>query len=139
MRISGISKTHVSRLCAEMDDPADPGWPYLWIDATYAKVCKNGRIVSVAVIVAVGVNSDGRREMLGRTAARRTVTFWTAFLRNLARVNGRGRQVLNAIWPTMFSISAFTLSEPLDPVTPAGPATRGRFPASHCRLLIASV
>lgn len=40
-------------------------WPYLWIDATYGKVRQNGRIVSAAVIVAVGVNSDGRRELLG--------------------------------------------------------------------------
>src|SRR6202035_4332303 len=40
-------------------------WPYLWLDATYVKVRATGRIVSVAVIVAVAVNSDGRREVLG--------------------------------------------------------------------------
>ncbi|GLR97498.1 transposase-like protein [Bradyrhizobium liaoningense] len=45
--------------------PIEGDWPYLWIDATYVKVRQNGRIVSVAVIVAVGVNSDGRREVLG--------------------------------------------------------------------------
>jgi transposase-like protein len=39
--------------------------PYLWIDATYLQVCQNGRLVSVAVIVAAGVNADGRREVLG--------------------------------------------------------------------------
>ena len=73
MGMSGISKSQVSRLCAEIDDkvkaflnrPIEGDWPYLWIDATYLKVRQNGRIVSVAVIIAVGVNSDGRREVLG--------------------------------------------------------------------------
>src|SRR5438552_9470230 len=73
MGMSGISKSQVSRLCCEIDDkvkaflarPIEGDWPYLWIDATYVKVRQNGRIVSVAVIVAVGVNSDGRREVFG--------------------------------------------------------------------------
>ena len=72
MGMSGISKSQVSRLCAEIDDkvkafltrPIEGDWPYLWIDATYLKVRQNGRVVSVAVIVAVGVNGDGRREVL---------------------------------------------------------------------------
>ena len=72
-RRSGISKSQVSRLCPEIDEkvkaflsrPIEGDWPYLWIDATDMKVRQNGRIVSVAVIVAVGVNSDGRREVLG--------------------------------------------------------------------------
>jgi transposase-like protein len=71
--MSGVSKSQVSRLCAEIDErvtaflerPLEGDWPYLWIDATYLKVRQNGRIVSVAVIVAVGVNTDGRREVLG--------------------------------------------------------------------------
>jgi putative transposase len=50
--------------------PIDGDWPYLWIDATYVKVRQNGRIVSVAVIVAVGVNGEGRREVLAWTSAR---------------------------------------------------------------------
>ena len=73
MGMSGISKSQVSRLCAEIDEkvkaflsrPIEGDWPYQWIGATYMKVRQNGRIVSVAVIVAVGVNSDGRREVLG--------------------------------------------------------------------------
>jgi putative transposase len=67
--------------------PPDEGdWPYLWIDATYMKVRQNGRIVSVAVIVAVGVNGDGRREVLGMDIGpSEAETFWTAFLRKLAR------------------------------------------------------
>jgi transposase-like protein len=70
---TGISKSQVSRLCQEIDErvnafldrPIEGEWPYLWIDATYVKVRQNHRIVSVAVIVAVGVNTDGRREVLG--------------------------------------------------------------------------
>jgi putative transposase len=67
--MSGISKSQVSRLCEEIDErvnafldrPIEGDWPYLWIDATYVKVRQNGRIISVAVIVAVGVNGEGRR------------------------------------------------------------------------------
>src|SRR5213082_4000018 len=67
--MSGISKSQVSRLCEEIDGkvkaflerPIEGDWPYLWIDATYLKVRRGGRIVSVAVIIAVGVNSAGRR------------------------------------------------------------------------------
>src|SRR5271165_3913044 len=73
MGMEGISKSQVSRLCAEIDErvgaflnrPIEGDWPYLWIDATYVKVRASGRIVSVAVILAVGVNTDGRREVLG--------------------------------------------------------------------------
>ena len=99
MGMSGISKSQVSRLCAEIDDkvkaflarPIEGDWPYLWIDATYVKVRQNGRIVSVAVIVAVGVNSDGRREVLGMDIGpSEAETFWTAFLRKLARRGLRG-------------------------------------------------
>jgi putative transposase len=97
--MSGISKSQVSRLCAEIDDkiatflnrPLEGEWPYLWLDATYVKVRQNGRIVSVAVIVAVGVNGDGRREVLGMTiGASEAETFWTEFLRKLARRGLRG-------------------------------------------------
>ena len=90
MGMTGISKSQVSRLCTEIDDkiaaflnrPLEGDWPYLWLDATYLKVRVTGRVVSVAVIVAVAVNSDGRREVLGLTVgASEAETFWTAFLR----------------------------------------------------------
>lgn len=69
----------------------DGDWPYLWIDATYVKVRQNGRIVSVAVIIAVGVNTDGRREVLGMSiGASEAETFWTDFLRQPARRGLRG-------------------------------------------------
>lgn len=96
---TGVSKSQVSRLCQEIDErvgafldrPIEGEWPYLWIDATYVKVRQDGRIVSVAVIVAVGVNSDGRREVLGMDVGpSEAETFWTAFLRKLARRGLRG-------------------------------------------------
>jgi transposase-like protein len=99
MGMTGISKSQVSRLVAEIDDkveaflnrPLEGDWPYLWLDATYVKARKNGRIVSVAVIIAVGVNSDGRREVLGMAiGASEAETFWTDFLRSLARRGLRG-------------------------------------------------
>jgi putative transposase len=99
MGMSGISKSQVSRLCQEIDEkvkaflgrPLEGDWPYLWIDATYLKVRQSGRIVSVAVIVAVGVNSDGRREVLGMDIGpSEAETFWTEFLRKLARRGLRG-------------------------------------------------
>jgi transposase-like protein len=99
MGMSGISKSQVSRLCEEIDDrvkaflarPIEGDWPYLWIDATYVKVRQSGRIVSVALIVAVAVNSDGRREVLGMDIGpSEAETFWTEFLRKLARRGLRG-------------------------------------------------
>ncbi len=97
--MSGISKSQVSRLCEEIDGrvktflsrPLEGEWPYLWIDATYVKVRENGRIVPVAVIIAVGVNSQGRREVLGMDiGSSEAETFWTAFLRKLAKRGLRG-------------------------------------------------
>jgi transposase-like protein len=61
-------------------------WPYLWLDATYLKVRQDGRIVSVAAVIAIGVNGDGRREVLGLDiGASEAETFWVEFLRKLRR------------------------------------------------------
>jgi len=99
MGMSGISKSQVSRLCEEIDGkvkaflerPIEGDWPYLWIDATYVKVRQAGRIVPVAVIIAVAVNGDGRREVLGMDIGpSEAETFWTAFLRKLTRRGLRG-------------------------------------------------
>jgi len=93
MGMTGISKSQVSRLCAEIDErvqaflnrPLEGEWPYLWIDATYLKVRRGGRIVSVAAIVAVAVNTDGRREVLGiDVMPSEAESFWSEFLRSLA-------------------------------------------------------
>ena len=99
MGMTGISQSQVSRLCSEIDGkiatfldrPLEGDWPYIWLDATYVKARRDGRIVSVAVIVAVGVNSDGRREMLGLAiGTSEAEVFWTDFLRKLARRGLRG-------------------------------------------------
>jgi transposase-like protein len=99
MGMTGISKSQVSRLCEEIDGkveaflnrPLEGDWPYLWLDATYVKVREQGRIVSAAVIVAVAVNGDGRREVLGISiGVSEAETFWTEFLRSLARRGLRG-------------------------------------------------
>jgi putative transposase len=99
MGMDGISKSQVSRLCGEIDEkvqgflhrPLEGDWPYLWIDATYIKVRQNNHIVSVAAIIAVGVNSDGRREVLGLDiGASEAEPFWTEFLRMLTRRGLRG-------------------------------------------------
>ncbi len=97
--MNGVSKSEVSRLCAELDErvhaflerPIEGDWPYLWIDATYVKTREAGRIVSVAVIVAVGVNTDGQRQVLGmKVGASEAEPFWTEFLRSLMRRGLRG-------------------------------------------------
>ena len=93
MGMDGISKSQVSRLCGEIDErvnaflarPIEGDWPYLWLDATYVKVRRDHHIVSVAVIVAVGVNTDGRREVLGMTTGHSEAEpFWVEFLRSVA-------------------------------------------------------
>jgi putative transposase len=97
--MSGVSKSQVSRLCGELDErvgaflnrPIEGDWPYLWIDATYVKTREAGRIVSVAVIVAVAVNTNGQREVLGLQAGpSEAEPFWTNFLRSLTRRGLRG-------------------------------------------------
>ena len=99
MGMEGVSKSQVSRLCGEIDErvnafltrPIEGDWPYVWLDATYIKVRRDHRIVSAAVIVAVGVNSDGRREVLGITTGHSEAEpFWVEFLRSLARRGLRG-------------------------------------------------
>jgi transposase-like protein len=100
---SGVSKSEVSRLCAELDKrveafrPIEGAWPDLWIDATDLKVREAGRIVSTAVIIAVAVNTDGRREVLGlATGPSEAEPFWKAFLRSLADRGLRGVKLVIA-------------------------------------------
>jgi len=99
MGMTGISKSQVSRLCGDIDErvgaflnrPLEGDWPYLWIDATYVKVRQAGRIVSVAVIIAVGVTTDGIREVLGvAVGPSEAEPFWSDFLRSLTRRGLRG-------------------------------------------------
>jgi putative transposase len=79
MGMSSVSKSQVSRLCEEIDERVqvflnrsiEGDWPYLWIDPTYVKTRQAGRAVSVAVIIAVAVNTDGVRESLAWPPDRR--------------------------------------------------------------------
>ena len=97
---TGISKSEVSRICADLDeqvagfadrDLSETAFPYVLLDATYCKArvggARNGkgsRVVSQAVVVATGVTSDGRREVLGFAVGdSEDGAFWTAFLRSL--------------------------------------------------------
>ncbi len=123
MGMSGISKSQVSRLCTEIDErvhafldrPLEGDWPYLWIDATYVKSREAGRIVSKAVIIAVAVNTEGVRQLLGMAVGpSEAEPLWRPFLRSLTRRGLRGvklvisdaheglkaavAKVLNATW-----------------------------------------
>src|SRR3954447_25345242 len=99
MGLSGINKSQVSKLCKDIDDrvrafldrPLAGEWPYLWLDATYLKQREGGRIVSVAAIIAVAANTEGKREIVGLyIGPSEAETFWSAFLKSLARRGLRG-------------------------------------------------
>src|ERR671933_883097 len=123
MGLAGLDKSRVSRLCKEIDErvnafldrPLEGEWPYLWLDATYLKVREGGRIVSVAAIIAVAVDSEGRREIVGlHLGPSEAETFWATFLRSLVKRGLKGvklvisdaheglkaaiRRVLGATW-----------------------------------------
>jgi transposase-like protein len=123
MGLSGISKSTVPKLCKDIDErvnaflarPLEGEWPYLWLDATYLKVREGGRIVSVAAIIAVAVDTEGRREIVGlHLGPSEAETFWATFLRSLVRRGLKGvklvvsdaheglkaaiRRVLGATW-----------------------------------------
>ena len=103
--MTGISKSQVSRLCVEIDErvdafldrPLEGEWPCLWLDATYIKMRRSGRIVSVAAIVAVAVNTDGRREVPGiAIQPSEAEVFRDEFLRSLADRGPRGVKLIMA-------------------------------------------
>ena len=90
--MNGISKSQVSRLCQELDTEVERfrsrrlegAYPYVWLDATYMKVRENGRVVSQAVVIAIGVRATGEREILGLDVGpSEDGAFWMAFLRGL--------------------------------------------------------
>jgi putative transposase len=90
--LAGISKSQVSRLCAELDREVERfrarrlagPYPYLWLDATFVKVRDGGRVVSMAVVIAVGVRATGEREVLGLDVGPgEDGAFWHQFLRGL--------------------------------------------------------
>src|SRR3954447_2820487 len=103
MGMSGISKSSVSKLCKDIDErvnafltrPLSGAWSYLWLDATYLKVHEGDRIVSVAAIVAVAVDTEGRREIVGlHIGPSEAEVFWTDFLRSLVKRGLSGVQLV---------------------------------------------
>ena len=99
MGLGGIGKSTVSKLCKEIDErvnafldrPLEGEWPYLWLDATYLKVREGGRIIAVAAIIAVAVDTEGRREIVGlHIGPSEAEPFWSGFLKGLLRRGLRG-------------------------------------------------
>ncbi len=97
--LDGMSKSEVSRICSELDAevtafrnrPLTGEHPYVWLDATYHKVRQDGRVQSMATVVAIGVTSNGERQVLGVDAGpSEDVSFWTGFIRDLVRRGLRG-------------------------------------------------
>lgn len=111
MGTTGISKPQASRLCAGIDGrvnaflerPLEGDWPYLWIDATYLEQREGGvdrlrrSTVSVAAIIAVAVDTDGRREIIGLgLGSSKAEAFWSTFLKGLVRRGLKGVRLV--IW-----------------------------------------
>lgn len=103
--LEGISKSQVSRLCADLDGeverfrnrPLVGAYPYLWLDATFVKGRANGRVVSQAVVIAVGVSASGVREVLGvDVGPSEDGTFWLTFLRSLVARGLTGVQLVTS-------------------------------------------
>lgn len=101
--LDGMSKSEVSRICAELDVEVtafrtrglEGEHPYVWLDATYHKVRQDGRVQSMATVVAVGVTATGERQILGVDAGpSEDKPFWTAFLRSLVKRGLRGVQLV---------------------------------------------
>src|SRR5919107_235848 len=99
MGLTGISKSQVSKLCKDIDErvhafldrPLEGEWPYLWLDATYLRQREGGRVVSVAAIIAVAANTEGKREIVGlHIGPSEAETFWSGFLKSLVRRGLKG-------------------------------------------------
>src|SRR5919205_2426292 len=103
--LDGISKSQVSHLCQELAAEVERfrtrklegSYPYLWVDATFLKVREGGRVVSMAVVIAVAVNSEGQREVLGvDVGPSEDGAFWLAFLRGLVARGLRGVKLVTS-------------------------------------------
>src|SRR5215472_14747064 len=103
--LKGISKDQVSRICKELDAqvhafrtrPLDDEYPYLMLDATFEKVRENGRVISMAVLIAVGVKRTGEREVVGMDVGpAEDLEFWRAFLRQLVSRGLRGVRLVTS-------------------------------------------
>ncbi len=101
--MTGISKSQVSRLCSELDTEVqrfrdrrlEGAYPYVWLDATFVKARQDGRVVSQAMVIAIGVRTSGEREVLGfDVGASEDGAFWLSFLRSLVARGLHGVQLV---------------------------------------------
>lgn len=99
MGMSGISKSEVSRMTAELDQmvsafrerPLQKRYPYVWLDGTYHRVRTNGQVINQALILAIGVSEEGKREVLGLSLGpTEDEETWKEFLRSLVARGLRG-------------------------------------------------
>ena len=90
--LQGVSKSQVSRLCQALDQEVERfrtrrltgPYPYVWLDATFVKARQDGRVVAMAVVIAIAVTATGEREVLGLDVGPSADgAFWLAFLRGL--------------------------------------------------------
>lgn len=102
---TGVSRSEVSRLVSEIDErvnaflgrPLEGHYKHVWPDATYLKVRENHRVPSKAVVIAIGLNSEGKREVLGMDVGyAETEEFWTSFLRSLTDRGLRGVELVTS-------------------------------------------
>lgn len=105
MGLTKIDKSEVSRICKGLDEmvqefrnrPLEGHYPYVWLEATYLKVRQNHRIVSQAMVITIGVNEHGERELLGFwLGASETDAFWLEFLRSLVQRGLKGVQLVTS-------------------------------------------
>jgi len=103
--LDGISRSQVSRLCEELDSEVERfrqrklegAYPFVWLDATFVKVRHEHRVVSMAIVIAIGVNADGQREVLGLDVGpSEDGAFWHAFLRSLVARGLSGVQLVTS-------------------------------------------
>jgi transposase-like protein len=101
--MEGISRSQVSRICEALDEEIGRfrtrslagEYPYVWLDATFLKVRDNGRVVSMAVVVAIGVRQTGEREVLSwEIGPSEDGAFWLRFLRGLVARGLRGAKLV---------------------------------------------
>jgi transposase-like protein len=101
--LEGVDKSKVSRICKALDEVVEAfrnrllegEYPYVWLDALYPKVRQNHRVVSMALVIAVGVNEEGQRTLLGfDVGASEEEAFWKAFLRDLKKRGLKGVQLV---------------------------------------------
>jgi len=101
----GARESRVSRICKELDEvvgsfrnrPLEGTYPFVWLDALYLKVRQNHRIVSQALVIAIGVRETGEREVVGfALGASEEPAFWLDFLRTLVRRGLKGVQLVTS-------------------------------------------